>query len=174
MLVGYAYRTDKKSLTILARSSIYLNAISNRIAASSPRARFLGMVVGTAMSKLIDSEDKRMVFSAEELSGSDGQWYACLTDVNDRIGSISDLKPTQIPTVKSPGKTTQLATRNVKPSRPMKALNKSSKIISIEEIGNDSESEVEDLPTYEKPDSDPSDEDEDPTLVQRSKPTAPV
>ncbi|KAL2041371.1 hypothetical protein N7G274_005753 [Stereocaulon virgatum] len=174
MLVGYAYRTDKRSLTVLACSSIYLNAISNRIAASSPRARFLGMIVGTAVSQLVDSEDKKMVFSAEELSGSDGQWYAYLTNVNDKIGSISDLNPAQVPSVKCPGKTMTLVTRNIKPPRPTKALNTTSKIITIEEIDNGSESELEDLPMYEKPDSDPSDEDDDPTLLQRNRPTAPV
>lgn len=174
MLAGYAYRADKKSLMILARSSVYLNAISNRIAASSQRARFLGMAVGTAMSKLVNSEDKRMIFSAEELNSSNGQWYASLATVNDTIGSISDLKPAQIPLTKTSGKKAALTMRNTKPPKPTKAPNTSSKIISIEEIEDSSEPEEEDLPMYEKPDSDLSDDDEDPTLVQRNRPTAPV
>lgn len=49
----------------------------------------------------------------------------------------------------------------------------SSKVISIEEVDDDSESE-DDLISYQKPDDDPEDSDEDPTLINRSKPKAPV
>ena len=174
MLTGYAYRADQKSLKILARSSVYLNAISNRIAASSQRARFLGMVAGTAISGIVDAEDKRMVFSAEELSSSDGQWYSDLTTVNDMVGSVGDLKPTQVPSNKSLGRYTKSAMSYPKVHKPPGAPNTGSRIISIEEVEDGSETEVEDLPMYEKPDSDPSDDDEDPTLVQRNGPTAPV
>ena len=157
----------------LSRSSIYLNAVSNRLAASSQRARFLGMVVGTAFSELADPKDKRMAFSTDEMNSSDGQWYRSLTRVNDPLGLIENLKSASAP----------LAESSVKPSRSIKAnisgsskktAQPSSKIISIEEIDDSSESETEDLPMYEKPDSDPEDEDEDPTLVQRNRPTAPV
>ena len=159
----------------LSRSSLYLNAVSNRLAASSQRARFLGMVVGTAFSELADPKDKRMAFSTDEMNSSDGQWYRSLTRVNDPLGSIEYLKSASAP----------LNEPHVKPSRPtksststlgdsMKPVKPSSKVISIEEIDHSSGSEAEDLPMYEKPDSDPEDEDEDPTVVQRNRPTAPV
>lgn len=172
MLAGYTLRADKTYLMHLCPSSIYLNAISNRLAASSQRARFLGMVVGTAFSELVDPKDKRMTFSADEINGSDGRWYRSLTSVNDSVGSIKDLKPASTPSTKS---STQLAkpVNSSESARPKNSAQLTSKVISIEEIDS-SESEVEDLPMYEKPDSDPDDEDEDPTIVQRNRPTAPV
>lgn len=174
MLAGYSYRQDPKALVDLSRSSVYLNAISNRLAASSPRARFLGMVLGNAVSELVDAEDKRMVFTTEELNSSDGQWYTRLTEVDDTIGLIKDLKHVEASSAKSLGKRSRPVTSSAKPTKLTRSPNASSKIISIEEINDSSESGSDDLPMYEKPDSDPSDEDEDPTLVQRNKPTAPV
>ena len=132
------------------------------------------MVLGNAVSALVDTEDKRMKFTAEELNSSDGQWYINLTNVEDTIGLIKDLKPLEAFSVKSLGKRARPVTSNAKPTKLAKPPNASSKIISIEEINDSSESESDDLPMYGKPDSDPSDEDEDPTLVQRDRPTAPV
>lgn len=173
MLAGYTLRADKTHLVDLSRSSIYLNAVSNRLAASSPRARFLGMVVGTAFSELVDPKDKQMTFSADEMDSPDGQWYRNLTKINDSVGSITDLKPAFAPPIQS---STQLSksANSSNSARAKKSAPATSKVISIEEIDDDSDSEAEDLPMYEKPDSDPDDEDEDPTLVQRDRPTAPV
>ena len=157
----------------LSRSSIYLNAVSNRLAASSQRARFLGMVVGTAFSELVDPKDKRMAFSTDEMDSSDGQWYRSLIGVYDTLGSIEDLKSASTPLTES----SPLPSKSInssKSARPKKPTQPSSRVISIEEIDNSSESEADDLPMYEKPDSDPDDDDEDPTLVQRDRPTAPV
>ena len=174
MLAGYSSRQNPKALVDLSRSSVYLNAISNRLAASSHRARFLGMVLGNAVSELVDTKDKKMVFTAEELSSSDGQWYTSLTKAYDAIGLIEDLKHVGASSAKSLGKRSRPVTSSAKSTKPTKSPNESSRIISIEEINDSSGSESEDLPMYEKPDSDPSDEDEDPTLVQRNKPTPPV
>ena len=173
MLAGYAFRADQTFLMHLSRSSIYLNAISNRLAASSQRARFLGMVVGTAFSELVDPKDKRMTFSTDEMDSADGQWYRSLTSVKDSVGSIKDLKTASTPSIKSSDQLSKSVNSN-HPARPKKTTQSTSKIISIEEVDNSSESEIEDLPMYEKPDSDPEDEDEDPTLIQRDRPTAPV
>lgn len=173
MLAGYAFRGDEAYLKHLSRSSIYLNAVSNRLAASSQRARFLGMVVGTAFSELVDPTDKRMAFSTDEMDSSDGQWYRSLTIVNDSLGSVEDLKSASA----SLNESSVQPIRSIDSSnsgRSKKSAQTSSKVISIEEIDDSSESEAEDLPMYEKPDSDPEDEDEDPTLVQRNRPTAPV
>ena len=173
MLASYALREDEAYLMHLSRSGIYLNAVSNRLAASSQRARFLGMVVGTAFSELVDPKDKRMAFNSDEMDSSDGQWYRSLTRVNDPLGSIEDLKSASAPM----SELTVQPSRSINSSklgRPKKPAQASSKVISIEEIDGSSESEAEDLPMYEKPDSDPDDDDEDPTLVQRDRPTAPV
>ena len=173
VLAGYAFRGDKEYLTHLSRSSIYLNAVSNRLAASSQRARFLGMVFGTAVSELVDPKDRQMAFSTDEMNSADGQWYRSLTTVNDSLGRIEDLRPASAPPTGS-SVPRPLSVNSNAPARPKKRNQPSSKVISIEEINDSSESEAEDLPMYEKPDSDPEDEDEDATLVQRDRPTAPV
>lgn len=48
-----------------ARSSTHTGAISERLSSSSPKARFLGMVVGTAISQLIDKEGSRMALTSK-------------------------------------------------------------------------------------------------------------
>lgn len=174
MLAGYVFRQDRPALVSLSGSSIYLNAISNRLAASLSRVRFLGMIVGTAISELIDPQDKRMDFGTKDLKSPDGMWYKGLTTVNDVVGSLGDLKCSPVAAQKATKKATKLVTNIVASSKPTARVTATSKIISIEEINGSSDSDDEDLPMYEKPDSDPSDEDEDPTLVQRDRPTAPV
>ena len=130
------------------------------------------MFVGTAVSKLKDPQEKRLNFSAEEINSAEGRWYRNLTGVQDSVGSIEDLQSTKSKArAKSNGSNAKsINSRHNKPSDQQST----SKILAIEEIGDESESEDEDLVAYEKPDSDISDDDEDATLVQRDKPTAPV
>lgn len=128
------------------------------------------MIVGTAISELVDSEEKRMNFNTEEINSPEGQWYRSLTQLTDTVGSIGDLK--SLTSVLSP-RSSQNGIKSGKLSKPSIKTASTSKIISIEELEN-SESEDEDLIMYEKPDSDPSDSDEDATLVQRDRPVAPV
>ncbi len=174
LLAGYVYRADKGKLVSFSKSGVYLNGISNHLAASSPRARVLGMFVGTAVSELVDSKDKRLTFNTEMSESTDAKWYQSLINVEDRVGSSEDLKSFQAASVTSFRKPAKSANHNGKSKSSTMASQSRSKVISIEEITDGSESEVDDLPMYEKPDSDPSDDDEDPTLVQRNKPTAPV
>ena len=172
LVAGRVSRSSHSYLAALARSSAYINAISNRLAASSTRSRFLGMIVGTAVSELVDPKEKRMNFSAEEIDTTEGRWYRDLVKVSDIIGSISDLKA-----VAPKSKDTLMENRNGAAGNAKNVNANSvttSKIISIEELEDESENEDEDIPMYEKPDSDKEDEDEDPTLIQRNKPTAPV
>jgi telomere length regulation protein len=152
-------------LFTLARSSIHLNGISNALAGSSERSRFLGMVVGTAMSKVIDEKDKRMNFGLEEVESPEGKWYQELIQVQDSVGDMGILKQDAI--VKMPRKSE--SHRPLSGTRPA-----GSKIIAIQEIEDSSDEDSDDFVSYEKPDSDEEDEDEDPTLIQRNKPTAPV
>ena len=130
------------------------------------------MVVGTAVSELIDGKEKKLNFSDEELDGADGRLYRSLTAVQDSVGSISDLRSskTKSADTKNDSSTKFMNGKSEQPSRKQSTM----KVISIEEIDDESESEDDDLVAFEKPDSDASDEDEDATLVQRNKPTAPV
>jgi telomere length regulation protein len=163
-------------LFTLARSSIHLSGVSNRLASSTVRCRFLGMVVGTAISNLIDNPDKRMIFGVEEMNSHEAMWYKSLTTVQDQLGSISSLQAATMDRMKrgngvgkakGPETPPSLKTRQAK--EPMEPT---SKIVRIEEIM--SEDEDDGLLPHAKPDSDEEDEDEDPTLVQRNKPIAPV
>lgn len=129
------------------------------------------MVVGTAISEIVDAKNSKLSFSAEEIDSKEGLWYRSLTRVQDCIGSIQDIKSSQASLIKAPANQNPASMRI---SRAKPVGNATSKIISIEEVHDDLESEQDDLPVYEKPDSDPSDSDEDPTLVQRDKPTVPV
>ena len=132
------------------------------------------MLVGTAVSELVDTEGKRLKFPMEELDSEDGKWYRSLTTIEDKVGIIEDLKK-DVPQAKklpaAKGRIPRAAKQNYTTSSKADAV---SRVIAIEEVQDDLESEDEDIAMYEKPDSDASDEDEDPTLVQRDRPSAPV
>jgi telomere length regulation protein len=171
---GYVKRISAIKLTMLMRSAVWLNAVSNRLAATQERARFLGVVVGEALSTLVDKSDKRLDFHMEETNQDEGRWYKELVNVADQPGGLDVLAPSVSVTEKTrvsgraPEKqsiSSQAAT--VRPSRPPP------KGFVIEEVDDD-ESEGDDLTPYAKPDSDAEDSDDDATLVRRDKPKAPV
>ena len=170
LLAGHIHRVDVMFLSTVSKSSVYLSGISSHLAASSPRARFLGMIFGSTISELLDEPGKQLKFKAEDSDAADWRWYKDLIGLDDRVGIIADLK---IKVEKSG----QIMTKRLKPVQgdrqaKISTNTSSSKIVKIEEI--EDESEEDDLPMYAKPDSDPSDDDEDPELVQRNKPSAPV
>jgi telomere length regulation protein len=157
-------------LTMMAKSSHHNNGVSNRIGASSPRTRFLGIAVGIAISKMVDKPDLQLKFELEDSQAIEATWYEWLTKVDDKLGSISDLKTANqsVVSIKAYQKKAKTSSKPVKPS-----------ITEIQgprimEVLSDAEDEDDDLMAYEKPDSDPEDEDDDPTIVNRNKPTAPV
>ncbi|KAF7510899.1 hypothetical protein GJ744_005729 [Endocarpon pusillum] len=173
---GYLHRMKSQSMFELSKSSSYLQAVSNRLAASLPQARFLGMVVGMAISRLVDQPDKTMNFDVEEMQSQEAKWWFSLVSVEDAMGAVEVLRTLSTNTRRA---TSQLIPqkRNAAqtPQRKRRAQAETSKIISIEEVDDDdSESEDDDLIPYQKPDEDPEDSDEDPTLINRSKPKAPV
>lgn len=181
---GYVHRAQPMSLFMLVRSSTHLNAVSSRLNASSSRARFLGMVVGMALSDLIDKPGQRMEFDLEEARTQEAQWYRALTRVNDNVavGDFEEMRATfarkssrLVPqTTQSPlGKNQRkkAATKEIKRA-PVKSQTEvvGPRVVEI----LDGSDEEDDLVPYDKPDEDPEDEDEDPTLVNRNKPRAPV
>jgi telomere length regulation protein len=158
-------------VTMMAKSTYHVNGMSNRIGAASPRARFLGIAVGTAVSKMVDKPELQLKIELEGTEVEEARWYERLTKVDDKLGSISDLqtKPT---TASSTG-------RPPSKPKPVVKVAKSPGITEIQgprviEVLSDSEDEDADLVTYGKPDSDPEDSDDDPTAINRNKPTAPV
>ena len=162
LCAGYVHRSDRKHLQELARSSVHTRAISARLRSSSARLRWLGMVVGTAISGLVDEDDKKINFDMEELKTAEAMSFIGLVHVEDRVGSIKDMHTPQ-------KKELSISVQGTKPIR--RGLDRpptKSKIIEVVD-----ESDEDDLIPYAKPDSDPEDEDEDATLVERNKPKAP-
>jgi telomere length regulation protein len=134
-----------------------------------PRARYLGMIVGVAISRLVDEAGKVMDFGTEEMESEEGKAWLSLVNIHDKIGNLEDLRPAEEDASQSLVK----PKRSAKKPKPAPRQPTTSKIISITELPDNSPSSP-DLPPYAKPDSDPSDSEEDATLINRSKPIAPV
>jgi telomere length regulation protein len=172
---GYMHRKQPMYLFTTIRSSIGMKSISNRIAASSERARLLGMIVGMALSEIIDKGDKKMKFELEKSEENDFQWYRQLLRVNDPVGDPQDLAPKQV-AVKASSVAIEQPIRKLEATAPKKivaATNITGPRI-VEVLDDSEEDEDYDLKAYAKPDSDQEDEYDDPTLVERNKPKAPV
>ncbi|KAI1118966.1 telomere length regulation protein [Nemania sp. NC0429] len=169
---GYVHRIAPMKLAILLRSSSYLNAISNRLAVSQNRPRFLGMVVGEALSGLVHGKDTKLDFKMEELATDEAVWYKSLVHVSDKAGSLDALNIT-LPTSQ-----TGNSNKSTRPASKQAALDlikiPAKRGFIIEEIQDDEEQEEPGLAPYAKPDSDAEDSDDDPTLINRNKPGAPV
>lgn len=133
------------------------------------------MIIGTSMSELVEEPGKAMKFDLEEMQSEEAIWYMGLTKVQDKVGSFESMKALQKAPLSFQQPSGKSSSRSDNKPRARAGEPQTSKIVAIEEI-NDSgeEAEDEDLVPYEKPDDDGEDEDEDPTLVQRNKPTAPV
>jgi telomere length regulation protein len=176
LAAGCLQRLDSCAVKDAGRSSIFLNTVSNRLAASSSKARFLGMIIGTAISQLIEEPGKAMKFDLEEMESDEAVSYLDLVKKTDRVGSLDYIKISKEQTPNEPRSPAQRPSSSR--TEGVRASNAQSvKIVSIEEIGdseNDENEEDDDLIPYEKPDDDPSDSDDDPTLVNRNKPTPPV
>ncbi|KAE9974402.1 hypothetical protein BLS_003141 [Venturia inaequalis] len=178
---GYVHRKQPMFLFALAKSSIQMHGVSNRLKSTSPRARWLGMIVGMSISNLTDKEGGRLAFTDESLETPEAQWYRRLPRVNDHIGKIDDIRKRAV--AQHHGSRYQSATKTnltIRPKIPKTQTGSrqgpSMSVVSgprIVEL-DDEDDEDDDLVPYGKPDSDPEDDDEDPTLVQRNKPKPPV
>ncbi|KAI1090641.1 telomere length regulation protein-domain-containing protein [Rostrohypoxylon terebratum] len=168
---GYVYRLAPIKLNMLLRSSSYLTAVSNRIASSQNRARFLGMVVGEALSGLVHGKETKLDFKMDEMDTEEAKWYKSLVQISDKPGPLDPLRESVALSepMSKPKPAKSLATPT---PRPGKQPAQSGFI--IEEIEDGEEGEDSDLVPYAKPDSDAEDSDDDPTLVNRDKPKAPV
>ncbi|KAJ4414696.1 telomere binding protein [Neurospora sp. IMI 360204] len=163
---GYVHKISPLKLTLLMRSSPWLNAISNRLSSSNQRARFLGMVIGEGLSSLVDKGDKRLNFQLEETELPEGKWYKSLVEIQDTLGSWDSLL--------KPQKPTQKKTSFKKPSHKPAPSQPRTQGFIIEELSDEDLSEQDDIVGYGKPDSDVEDSDDDPELVKRDKAKAPV
>ncbi|KAI5817429.1 telomere length regulation protein-domain-containing protein [Pyronema omphalodes] len=164
LAAGIAHRQCPSFLSSLTRSSVYLNGISNRLAASSHRARWLGMLVGECFSSLVDTGKMRMDFGTEDMDTPEAKWWKSITAVEDKIGSISDLFTSSAPKrpkAKNPT-TTDTVSQYTNP------------VVQVISQSEDEDSSDDEFTPYAAPDSDPSDGEEDAETINRNKPTAPI
>ncbi|KAE8352543.1 telomere length regulation protein-domain-containing protein [Aspergillus coremiiformis] len=171
LAAGYVKRLDSSAIMEIGRSSTFLNTVSNRLAASSSKARFLGMIIGMSISQLIEQPGKAMRFDLEEMESDEALRYFNLVKVQDSVGSLESIKsPTNSIPKSQKHEPDSVRTTQKQPPR------RTAKIVAIEEIESENEGDEddEDLIPYEKPDEDPYDSEEDPTLIKRNKPAAPV
>ncbi|RMD39429.1 hypothetical protein DV735_g5704, partial [Chaetothyriales sp. CBS 134920] len=184
VVLGYLRRLDPTSVQDLSKQGPFLQTTSNRLGASAPRARLLGLIVATAVSRLVDPDDKKLDFGVEELEQDYAQKWFDLVNVQDRTGTIESLEAQTNRPVVVIELAEDVTTLKDNP-KPVKGKGKGknaatqpsySKIISIEEISDegDDDDDDADLVPYPKPDSDASDSEDDPTLIDRSKPSAPI
>jgi telomere length regulation protein len=169
---GYVHRSQPMFLVMMAKSSYHISGMSNRIAATSPRARSLGMMVGMAISRMVDKPEAQLNFDMEGVESTEERWYQQLTQVEDELGTFRDIKVEynkQVPR-------TKVKPSSAKPTAEPSTTPSITEITGprIVEILDESSDEDGDLMAYEKPDSDPEDDTDDPTEINRNKPTAPV
>lgn len=176
---GYVQRSQPMFLTMMAKSSYHVSGMSNRIGSTSPRARLLGMMVGIAISKMVDKPELQLKFDLEATEEQEAKWYQRLTQVHDELGKTEDLK-IGLPNARAGPSTSKPDAKRPKAS---KATTNPAKVPAVTEVKgpriievlSDSEGgDDDDLVPYAKPDSDPEDDTDDPTALNRNKPTAPV
>ncbi|KAK1094033.1 telomere binding protein [Friedmanniomyces endolithicus] len=187
LTAGYLHRANPVAVLIIARSSGHMQGTSSRLDASGQRARWLGMVVATAISGLVDRDGSRMNFGVDEMRTEEASWYLRLVKVEDRIGTLSDFQvmlvrrerdleaaQNSLPSLAGPPH--QLAGKPVfgppRPPTPAQTEVIGEKVTEI--LDDISDEEDDDLKSYAKPDSDAEDSDEDATLVNRNKARPPV
>ncbi|KJK78926.1 hypothetical protein H634G_05741 [Metarhizium anisopliae BRIP 53293] len=170
---AYVAKLSPIKLTMLLRSGSYLSTISNRIASTNARARFLGMCVGEGLSALSDNNTKKLDFHMDEMETEEAQWLKGLTKVSDPIGPaeslLSNLPPPQ-PTKPHPRRAQKPQPKREQRHKPV--VSELAPKAIIEEIDS-SDDDDDHLPTAAKV-TDDEDSDDDPTLVQRNKPKPPV
>ena len=131
------------------------------------------MIFAMVISSMIDPEERMLKFDG---ISEDVKPFDHLARSTDRVGIVADLRLSLLDDTKVLNNSTLTQTSVHEPlSREMTKHVAQSKIVAIEEITDSGqESEDEEFIMYAKPDTDESDEEEDATLVQRNKPTAPV
>jgi telomere length regulation protein len=129
-----------------------------------------------AISKMTDKPELQLKFELEGDEAVEAIWYQRLTKVNDKLGKIQDLKASDNSSVAkgSASKSKPVKTHKTGPTSSTKPSITEIQGPRIVEILDDSSEEDDDLIPYEKPDSDPEDDTDDPTEINRNKPVAPV
>lgn len=139
------------------------------------KARFLGMIVGEALSELGDGKDKKLDFKMEEMDSGEAERLKSLTKIIDQVGPVESILSAQSesPTAKPPAASKPKGSVKKKAKPPPEPISSTKPKAIIEEIDDSDDEDEDDLVPYAKG-SDPEDSDDDAELVQRNKPKAPV
>jgi len=185
LAAGYLHRSAPMAVLMTARSSGHMQGVSNRLDASGQRPRWLGMVVGTALSSLVDKEGSKMHFGIDEMQTAEAAHYLELVKVEDEVGRLEDFdallrvprdRPKPRQRIEEKKELVQML--NGKPifGPPRPPQPSQTEVIGekVTEVLDDAPDDDDDVQPYAKPDSDPEDSDEDATLVNRHKPRPPV
>lgn len=166
---GYLQRLSPMKLALMVKGAAFMRMVSKRLEASQIRARMLGMIVGEALSQLVEKSDKKLDFKMEETKTPDALWYKSLVEVSDAIGPVDPLKTSENLVTRKQGPRVSQQT-----SPAPKATPSASKVKAIiEEVDSDEDMEDDIIPLT-KPDDDDEDSDDDPETVRRDRPKAPV
>lgn len=168
---GYVQRLVPFKLSLMVRSGAFMNMVSKRLEASQSRARWLGMIVGEALSQLAHKDDKKLNFDMEEMRSEESVWYKSLVEVSDAVGPVDPLVSSHKPAQSSRNKGAKPPQKRKPVTKPVPSASKAKAI--IEEVVSDEEEEDDILPMT-KPEEDDEDSDDDPETVRRDRPKAPV
>ncbi|KAF2857692.1 hypothetical protein K470DRAFT_260560 [Piedraia hortae CBS 480.64] len=179
-----ASRTPKSDLTSLVRSGVHSTGVGNRLDSNVDRARWLGMLVATGLSSLVDDASNTLDFGVEEMHTHEVESYLSLTKIEDNIGSFKDfahLIPQKIthtlPARTRVGKGEFWNGKVVfgPPRPPVQTEIIGDCVAELSPSEEDEEDEEDgDLKPYPKPHPDPKDAETDPTLINRNPPKKPV
>lgn len=156
-----------QELTAVSKSRALMEGISNRLESTSDRIRFLGMILGEAISaQVIADEKKRLTFGVPDTQAEEAQWWKSLIEIED---TVCDFDQLHAGTVEQPDDDNDGGISN---------LNSKTDQLEISEMIKDdyvvSSDDEDEFPPMRVPDSDDEDSDEDPTLVDREKLRPPV
>lgn len=184
LCTGYLHRANPPALKGIVQSSVYLNGISNRLATQSPRARFLGMVVGEVLSGLVDDKGMKLDFKMEKMESVEATWWKGLVGVEDKIGDIHGLERVDVGArIKGEGRKEVAKRRNIGVQEVTEGMDEEEYVVEVlngeieevEEVKGDSSDDDDVFRPYPKPEDDEEeDEEDDPTLVNRNKTPPPV
>ncbi|CAN8099196.1 unnamed protein product [Discula destructiva] len=171
---GYLQRFSPMKLALLVKGGAFMRMVSKRLEASQTRVRLLGMIVGEALSGLVEKSDKKLDFKMQETKTEEALWYKRLVHVSDVVGPVDPLRSSEKSGAEQPlpkpSPKLWLEPRPARkpappPVRPSKAI--------IEVMDSDEEIEDDIIP-MKQPDEDDEESDDDPETVRRDKPKAPV
>ncbi|TGZ84043.1 hypothetical protein EX30DRAFT_303421 [Ascodesmis nigricans] len=167
LFAGYSHRRNLNLLKRLTRSSTFLNAVSNRLDASSQRARLLGMIVAESFSKLIDDEKNQISFGVAETNTKEAKWWKSIPAIDDSTGKIQDMLK------KKSTRTIVLRHGAAPPASSTSPKTQQGDVPADEE--DEDEDDDDEFTPYTNPEPDHYDPPtEDATTINRSAPQPPV